>query len=613
MLLLVLFLTCLCYLLPGVLLHVWLREREIALPICLGLGVAGLIVMDVWIASLVGYRFPLQLAANVAVIAGLVWRQWRQLPAWLAWARSQWPTPALWWGAVTAVFAAPAFVVTVPYDTDAAGFGLLALTMRLSGSINTMAPFWPDIKYFYSQGFFLLAAQLADIAGGATMPVVVLGLGHALAVATAAGIYAVGREFGGERVGAWTAVFAVIGYALFSTTMDSGYTNVLGNFLTTATLVLVFRAAREPGPLNVALAAVALASLPLSHPDSIIHLLMAYAPFYLTIWLARERPTRRQYLTLTAVVPGLAIALCLPWIARAIPLLGGIDVHERQNPALTHLWALFDYNGRLAVVLAAAGLAVAARRRRWFDVWLITWAAMIVEISSLGNFDALSRRTAIDPMQIFYPFGVAWHATIIPVPVLAAMAVCAAPPVGRWTPPRNWLAALSALAIVLAGAAVVFSDPLLRASKGRVSIVGAMASEADKQALYWLRDNTPRDAFILNYVGIEGDWVPVIAERKTVQFREQLFYVGAQPHWDLQSRLFGAYLDPASPDSEAAIRGAGVDYVFVPQVIGRPDSFADMQRWRPPFVEPLKSSFAGASYLELVRDFDGAQIWKVEP
>jgi len=72
-----------------------------------------------------------------------------------------------------------------------------------------------------------------------------------------------------------------------------------------------------------------------------------------------------------------------------------------------------------------------------------------------------------------------------------------------------------------------------------------------------------------------------------------------------------AYLDPAVPESEAAIHAAGVDYVFVPQVIGRPDSFAEMQRWRPPFIEPLKSPFADAPYLELVQDFDGAQIWKV--
>lgn len=613
MLLLILLFTCLCYFLPGVLLHVWLRGRGLTLPVCLGLGLAGLIVLDVWVASIVGYRFPAQLSVNVIVVAVLGWRVRREIPAWLAWLRTQWPWPAVGWGAVAAIFVVPAFVVTLPYDTDATGFGLLALTVRLSGSIITMAPFWPEIKYFYSPGFFLLAAQLSDMAGGLTMPTVVLGLGHALAVATVAGVYAVGREFGDERVGAWAAVFSVIGFALFSTTMDSGYTNLLGNFLTTAILVLVFRAARTPNRFSIVLAAVSLASLPLAHPDSIIHLLMAYAPFYFTIWLARERPTRNQYLTLTVIVPAIAIALCLPWIARVLPLLSGVHVHERQNPSPYHLQVLLQYSGVLSVILAVAGLGVALWRRRWFDVWLVTWVVMILEISSFGNLDALSRRTAADPMQAFYPFGVAWHAPIIPFPVLAAMAVCAFPLIREWTPPRKWRVAFSVAVIVLAVGAGIFSDPILRASKGRVYIVGSLASEADKRAMLWLRDNTPADAFVLNYVGIEGDWVPVIAERKTVQFREQLFYIGAQPFWDLQERLSEAYLDPAAPESEAAIHAAGVDYVFVPQVIGRPESFAEMQRWRPPFIKPLKSPFADAPYLELVQDFDGAQIWKVNP
>ncbi len=611
MLLLILFLICLCYFLPGMLLYSRLRSYGLRLPVCLGLGLAGLIVLDVWLASIVGYRFPLQFGVNVAAIAGLAWWARNEIRPWLAWARTQWPWPAIGWGAVAAIFIVPAFVVPLPFDTDAQGFGLLALTVRLSGSITTLAPFWPEINYLYSPAFFLLAAQLADLAGGASMPVVLIGLGHALAVVTVAGVYAVGCEFGDERLGAWAAVFSVVGYALFSTVMDSAYTNVLGNFLTAAILVLVFRAARDPGRLKIALAAIALASLPLSHPDSIIHLLLAYIPFYLTIWLARERPTRQQYLTLTVVIPSIAIALCLPWIIRVLPLAGGVNVHERQNPLESFVWSLVELNGWLPPLLAVGGLAIAVWRRRWSDLWLIGWIVMILEISAYGHLDSLSRQTMLDPMQIFYPYGVAWHATIIPIPVLAAMAVCAIPVLGRWRPPPNLRVGVSAIVIGLSLAASVLSDPIIQASKGRTHIVGALSSAADQQAMRWLRNNTPPEAFILNYVGIEGDWAPIIAERKTVQFREQLFYIGAGPAWALQEQLRRAYLDPASPESEERIRAAGVGYILVPQVIGQPEAFAAMMRWRPPFIEPQQSSFAEASYLELIQDFDGAQIWKI--
>ncbi|MEK9165148.1 MAG: hypothetical protein AAB342_07290, partial [Chloroflexota bacterium] len=486
MLFAILLLTVIFYFLPGALLHVWLREREFSLPVCLGLGLSIIIVLDVWAASIVGYRFPLQVGLNAGLIIGLALglrRRSSLVTEWIAWARRHWPMPFFGWAAAAAVFLVPAFVVPLPFDTDAQGFGLLALTVRLSGSITTLAPFWPEIKYLYSPAFFLLAAQLSDLAGGATMPLVMLGLGHALAVATVGGVYAVGREFGGARAGAWAAIFSVIGFALFSTTMDSAYTNVLGNFLTAAILVLLFRAAREPHPLNVALAVVALASLPLSHPDSIIHLLMAYVPFYFTIWLARDRPTAKQYAALTLAIPALAVALCLPWIIRVLPLVGGINVHERQNPISSHVYSLFQYNGWLAPVLAIFGLLLAMRRRTWFDLWLISWAVMILEISAFGNLDALSRRTAADPMQIFYPFGVAWHATIIPVPVLAAMAVAALPQTLRGS--KTLGVCLSVIAFALA--AGIFSAPIIQLTKGRVFITGSLSSAADKQAMSWLR------------------------------------------------------------------------------------------------------------------------------
>jgi hypothetical protein len=236
---------------------------------------------------------------------------------------------------------------------------------------------------------------------------------------------------------------------------------------------------------------------------------------------------------------------------------------------------------------------------------------MIVEISSLGNLDALSRRLASDPMQIFYPFGVAWHATIIPLSILAGMLVCALPWAQRWRVSPGWRIALSGMVIAGALVAGIFSQPVIQLSKPYVGLTGSLSSSADRQAMLWLRDNAPVQAFILNYPGIEGDWAPVIAERRTVQFREQLFYVGAAPYWALQDELRKAYLNPAATASGEAIRAAGIDYVLVPQSIGRPESFATAMRWHAVFVEPMQSSFANAAYLELVQDFEGAQVWKV--
>jgi hypothetical protein len=605
-------LVALFYLLPGLLLHALWRERGLTLGVCVAFGLASLVVVDVWAAALFNYHFPLQLAVNFLLIGGLAWLARRHLGNWWAWAQSQWPWPALGYAAVAAIFIVPAFVIPFPFDTDAQGFGLLTLTMRLGGSITSMSPFWPGIHYIYSPGFMLLAAQVADCLPGVPTDVALMALGHMLAVCVVGGMYAVGREFGDERVGGWAAFFCVIGYALFSSMMDSAYTTLLGLALTTGLLVLLFRAFREPTRFNIGLAVVALASLPLTQPDAIINLLIAYIPFYVTVWLARERPSLRQYLTLTIIVPALGIALCLPWLVELLPLMKSIYVHERQDPAFGILGYMFTLNGILVPVLAIGGLVIAMRHRRWFDLWLIGWVVMIVEISSLGNLDSISRRLASDPMQIFYPYGVAWHATIIPLAVLAAILVCALPTPERWIPSLRGRVALSGAVLALALLAGLFSQPIVQLSKGHLALTGSLSSMADRQAMLWLRDNTSADAFILNYPSIEGDWAPVIAERRTVQFREQLFYIGAAPNWAQQDALRTAFLNPAAPQSGEAIKAAGVDYVLVPQVMGRPDSFAQAMRWHVPFVEPMQSSFADASYLELMQDVDGAQVWKVK-
>jgi hypothetical protein len=217
-------------------------------------------------------------------------------------------------------------------------------------------------------------------------------------------------------------------------------------------------------------------------------------------------------------------------------------------------------------------------------------------------------------MQIAYPFGVAWHATIIPFSILAAMCWVALPGIGRrLSVPMGWRIGLSVFTVAAAILVGLLSQPIIQLSKGSLGLTGSLSSLADRQAMLWLRANTPKDSFILNYPGIEGDWAPVIAERRTVQFREQLFYVGAAPFWNLQDALRTAYLDPATLQSGQAIRAAGVNYILVPQSIGRPDSFNQAMRWHVPFVEPMQSSFADADYLELVQDFDGAQVWKVKP
>jgi hypothetical protein len=73
----------------------------------------------------------------------------------LADADQGWPGPIdlLFFAFAALVFIFPALVLPVPLDTDAQGFGYLALMARMGGGFSTLAPFHPEITYLYSPGF----------------------------------------------------------------------------------------------------------------------------------------------------------------------------------------------------------------------------------------------------------------------------------------------------------------------------------------------------------------------------------------------------------------------------------------------------------------------------
>ena len=68
-------------------------------------------------------------------------------------------------GFAALIFIIPALIAPVPLDTDAQGFGYLALTARLGGGFDTLAPFHPEIHYLYSPGFPALVAYLSHQLG----------------------------------------------------------------------------------------------------------------------------------------------------------------------------------------------------------------------------------------------------------------------------------------------------------------------------------------------------------------------------------------------------------------------------------------------------------------
>ena len=135
-----------------------------------------------------------------------------------------------------------------------------------------------------------------------------------------------------------------------------------------------------------------------------------------------------------------------------------------------------------------------------------------------------------------------------------------------------------------------------------------------------VRHSVPKPtALVLNYpLGFEGHWVPVIAERESVAFREQPFFSGAEPYYERTAALSDTYFNPAGEDAYALVREYGVTHLIVPQIVGDPAYFSDMRamiRWRWPedtWRAPV-SLPSEADWLELLFEQDGAQVYRVVP
>ncbi len=536
-----------------------------------------------------------------------------------------WPGPRdlLMFGFIALIFIAPMLVLPVPLGTDAQGFGYLGLMTRLDGSFRTLAPWHPEIEYLYAPGFTLLIAYLSQQLNQG-MHAVQMGMSAVLALLVVWLAYDLGSELRDKRLGRAMALVMFFSVGLFTAYMDSHYTTLLGMVFGLAFLIGVFRYLKEQRLVDAIAAGLMLGAMVLSHPDTTIIFALGYAPWLLLMGLGRPRPTLRTWLVLALGIPALALLAISPWLLNIRDLLGSNIVSPfARNPEYWRLMVL--YHGVWIVPAALVGAVIGLRQRNQATLLAVIWLVMIVEFALLGILERLAPALMAPLLRYDYPFSIAWHGPIVPYSILGGAAVLWAWErwlAGRW---GVWLqrAAIPLLAVgmalVLLG--VIFHQPLLAFSKGRVGFFGTFSSAADVSAMQWIEQNTPADARLLNFPGSqfdnshESDWVPVIAERDSVYYRWQPFFRHNEASIAEQDRLRAFWLNPADPDMADLLDEAGIDYVIVPQLVTNPDSIAGMFRWRTPFTEliEMQSSLADAPYLRLVFDQDGAQVYEFAP
>jgi hypothetical protein len=573
-------------------------------------------------------------------------------------AQQGWPGPKdlAFFALVALLFIIPVLILPVPLDTDAQGFGYLALMTRMGGTFDTLAPFQPDIHYLYSPAFSALTAYLSQQLDQ-PMHLVQFSLAAALAFLCVWLAYDFGSELQDKRLGRAMAVAMLGGLGLFLAFIDSHFTAVMGLVFALAFLTYAMRYLRHRYPMDAIAAGLLLGAVVLTHPDTTIILGLGYVPWLLTMWLgdkSGDYPTWRSWLVMLLGIPAVALIGIAPWLVQMQDLLGQEIVSPfARDP--NHWRVMLFYHGVLIVPVAIIGAIIGLRKRNQAALLAVGWLLLILDFSTTGILESLFPGLVAPILRYDYPFSIAWHGPIIPYTVLGGFGllwlwdnfIAKQTHIMAFISRRSyWLLGGAAATLLLI---LVFNQQILSFSKGKVGFFGAFASYADVQAMTWLRENTSADARILNFPAPqEGDWVPVIAERESVYYRWQPFFqvneslfhdeLLAMRSWSAsndenfvqrdkehlqasginfvtaeQIRLYSFWRNPADPVHLEALKTFGIDYVIVPQVIGNPDSFQQMFRWRPPFAWELEmqSQVADASYLQLVFEADGAQVFKV--
>ncbi len=514
------------------------------------------------------------------------------------------------------IFVIPALLLPVPLDTDAQGFGYLALMARLGGSFQTLAPFHPEVSYLYAPGLSLLSAYLSGQLLQ-TMNNVQFGIGAVLAFMLIWLAYDFGSELQNKRLGRAMALAMLIGVGTLTAYMDSHYTTLLALVFAFAFLIFVLRYLKYHYTVDAIFGGLMLGSVVLSHPDTTIILGLGFIPWLATMWFGNPRPTLRAWLVIAIALPLIALIAVLPWLSTVLPLLGAEIVSPFERDA-AHWTVMIVYHGILIVPIALLGAVVGIRQRSTAAFLAVGWLLLALDFSTTGIIPTLLGGLLAPVLRYDYPFSIAWHAPIIPYTILGGIAL-----LWLWdrfgearfgvTLHRVAPIALAAASgvLVLGG---VFTPQLAEISKDQINFFGAFSSRADVAAMDWLRTNTPEDAIVLNHPAPhEADWAPVIAERNTIYFRPQPFFQGMEAVVAEQERLRAFWDNPADPANADLLQAAGVDYVIVPQIVTNPNSIETMYRWRAPFTAdfPMQSAVADAPYLELVYDQDGAQVYQV--
>ncbi len=450
-----------------------------------------------------------------------------------------------------AFFALVAIVIIIPLvhlpaalGAQGQFIGFHSLATLHGESFRSLAPFDPHSQVIVSPGFHALSAYLS---GQLSQPISLIQLSlAAISVYLLVWLaYDFGSELRDKRLGRALAIATLMSGGIHLSYLDGHFAELLALLFLKAFLVYALRFLREFNLADLIAGGLMIGAVFYTSLTISIIAMLGFALLCLLSWTRfGADSTRKSRWGYAIGFPLVALLGISPWLYNSLTLI--FPISPSTYPADSSLLAdIVIGNGIVIIPLAVWGITIALRNPgnlRLVSLLMLLWLGLILEFSLVGFIGKLLPPIA----ALVNAPNMARHGTLLPFSWFGGLAL-----LRLWETnlPQNLKRRLRQLAYPLIAATALLLlalgfafEPVVTALRPLVNLPEQTLTRDDYAAMLWIRDNAPADAILLSADG-EG-WLPVIAERRAVDFRAVAYF-----EWD---------------DLDGFVKEREADFVFQP-------------------------------------------------
>ena len=462
-----------------------------------------------------------------------------------------WPGPAdlAFFALVALTILIPLFHLAAPLGNHGQIIGFHSLMARDGGSFNSLAPFLPDARVIVSPGFHALSAYLSQQLVH-TIPLIQLSVTAVVVFLLVWLAYDFGAELNDKRLGRAMAIAMLLCVGVFRSYLDGRFSELLALLFMLACLLYALRLLRKFNLPDLIAGGLMMGAVVYTNLSLSLVMLLGCSTLLVLIWTKEcGQVSSASRWALTIGLPVVATLGIAPWLVNNMPLILPItpSPFTADIKNLTHM--TLD-QGIVILPLALWGAAIGLRERgiiRLVSLLMLVWLLLIVEFSLFGVIGKV-----LAPLgELTNAPNLARHGVILPFSWFGGIALLRLWDSYLSTALRRRLRNAAYPLMALVGVVLLLLGFAFQTLSAALGFPPATITRDDLTAMTWLRDNADEDALLMS---VDGDsWLPLFAERRTIDFRAVRYF-----EWDLVVR------DGDYSETE-------VDYVFVPVGVEAPE------------------------------------------